>query len=69
MIFFWLPYKISFKLESLGDFLGYNETKYILEILFLSILSLDVFVGLNLAFIYKGIIIRNRKRIIINYFK
>ncbi|CAD8136310.1 unnamed protein product [Paramecium pentaurelia] len=69
LIFFWLPYKISFKLESIGDFLGYNQTKQILEILFLSILSLDVFVGLNLAFIYKGIIIRNRKRIIINYFR
>ncbi|CAK56044.1 unnamed protein product (macronuclear) [Paramecium tetraurelia] len=69
LIFFWLPYKISFKLESIGEFLGYNETKQILEILFLSILSMDVFVGLNLAFIYKGIIIRNRKRILINYFR
>ncbi|CAD8066035.1 unnamed protein product [Paramecium sonneborni] len=69
LIFFWLPYKISFKLESIGDFLGVNSYKQSLEIVFLTILSLDVFVGLNLAFIHKGIIIRNRKRILINYFR
>ncbi|CAD8174031.1 unnamed protein product [Paramecium octaurelia] len=69
LIFFWLPYKISFKLDSIGDFLGISVYKQSLEIVFLSILSLDVFVGLNLAFIYKGLIIRNRKRILINYFR
>lgn len=40
-----------------------------IEIILLTILSFDVVIGLNLAFIYKGIIIKDRKRIIINYFK
>ncbi|CAK56672.1 unnamed protein product (macronuclear) [Paramecium tetraurelia] len=67
MIFFWLPYKISFQIYFISDLFEMENTK-IIEMLLLSILALDVVVGLNLAFIYKGQIIKDRKKVIINYF-
>ncbi|CAK91401.1 unnamed protein product (macronuclear) [Paramecium tetraurelia] len=69
LIFFWLPYKISFQLENIGQLLNQKSQNQMIEIILLTILSFDVVVGLNLAFIYKGIIIKDRKRIIVNYFK
>ncbi|CAD8130330.1 unnamed protein product [Paramecium sonneborni] len=57
------------QLSIIEDFLSIQIYKQSLEIIFQSILSLDVFFGLNLAFIQKLIIIRNRKRMLINYFK
>ncbi|CAD8051279.1 unnamed protein product [Paramecium primaurelia] len=69
LIFFWLPYKISFSLDSIGQLLNFKSKNQIIEIILLTILSFDVVVGLNLAFIHKGIIITERKRIIVNYFK
>lgn len=51
MIFFWLPYKISFEIYYISElFYGDSNSKTI-EIMLLSILALDVVVGLNLAFI------------------
>ncbi|CAD8096313.1 unnamed protein product [Paramecium primaurelia] len=67
MIFFWLPYKISFQIYFISQLFEMGNTK-IIEMILLSILALDVVVGLNLAFIYKGQIIKDRKRVIINYF-
>ncbi|CAD8045151.1 unnamed protein product [Paramecium primaurelia] len=69
LIFFWLPYKISFQLDYIGQLLNQKSKNQMIEIILLTILSFDVVIGLNLAFIYKGIIIKDRKRIIINYFK
>ncbi|CAD8065068.1 unnamed protein product [Paramecium sonneborni] len=69
LIFFWLPYKISFQLDFIGQLLNEKSQNQMIEILLLTILSFDVIVGLNLAFIYKGIIIKDRKRIIANYFR
>ncbi|CAD8120889.1 unnamed protein product [Paramecium sonneborni] len=67
MIFFWLPFKLSFQIYFISDLFDMENTK-IFEIILLSILALDVLVGLNLAFIFKGQIITERKRVIINYF-
>ncbi|CAD8093484.1 unnamed protein product [Paramecium primaurelia] len=68
MIFFWLPYKISFEIYYISELFNGDNDSQIIEIVLLSILALDVVVGLNLAFIYKGQIIKDRKRVIINYF-
>ncbi|CAD8116964.1 unnamed protein product [Paramecium sonneborni] len=68
MIFFWLPYKISFEIYYISELFNGERGSEIIEIVLLSILALDVVVGLNLAFIYKGQIIKDRKRVIINYF-
>ncbi|CAD8072041.1 unnamed protein product [Paramecium sonneborni] len=69
LIFFWLPYKISFQQDFIGQLLNQKSKNQTIEIILLTTLSFDVIVGLNLAFIYKGIIIKDRKRIIANYFK
>ncbi|CAK67981.1 unnamed protein product (macronuclear) [Paramecium tetraurelia] len=68
MIFFWLPYKISFEIYYISELFNGDSGSKIIEVVLLSILALDVVVGLNLAFIQKGQIIKDRKRVIINYF-
>jgi len=68
MIFFWLPYKISFEIYFIEDLLQIGSGDFF-EIMFLFILASDVLVGCNLAFIHKGQIQKDRKRIVIHYFK
>ncbi|CAK68206.1 unnamed protein product (macronuclear) [Paramecium tetraurelia] len=63
LIFFWLPYKISFEIYHISEL--FSETKSgTIEYLLMMILALDIGVGMNLAFIEKGQIIKDRKRII-----
>ncbi|CAD8213473.1 unnamed protein product [Paramecium octaurelia] len=67
LIFFWLPYKISFDIYHISEL--FSETKNaIIEYMLMIILALDIGVGMNLAFIEKGQLIKDRKRIIVNYF-
>ncbi|CAD8111263.1 unnamed protein product [Paramecium primaurelia] len=67
LIFFWLPYKISFEIYHISEL--FSETKSaIIEYMLMIIMALDIGVGMNLAFIEKGQIIKDRKRIMLNYF-
>jgi len=67
LVFFWLPYKISFNTNYILALFGIESNW--LEIILLIILASDVLVRCNMAFIQKGNIIRQRTLIIINYFK
>lgn len=67
LIFFWLPYKLSFEIHYFDEFLSLDSGMAI-EATLLSLLASDVLVGCNLAFIDKGQIIRERKRVLYNYF-
>ncbi|CAD8120888.1 unnamed protein product [Paramecium sonneborni] len=67
-IFFWLPFKISFGINQISQFWNV-EDNHQMEFIILTLLSCDVLVGMNMAFIYKGQIIKNRRKIFINYIR
>jgi hypothetical protein len=69
LILIWLPYKISFDTNYISDLIEIYEGHSIIEDILVAILSVDVFIGCNLAFIKKGLIIRKRSQILANYLK
>lgn len=69
LIFFWLPYKISFETKYIINLFEIeNESKWV-EYGLLGILISDVLVRCNMAIIQRGNIITVRSVIILNYFK
>ncbi|CAD8121488.1 unnamed protein product [Paramecium sonneborni] len=68
LIFFWLPFKISFQIYHLSEL--YSEQENLTaEIILMIILCLDIGVGMNIAFINKGQLIKDRQKVIRNYFQ
>ncbi|CAK82665.1 unnamed protein product (macronuclear) [Paramecium tetraurelia] len=68
VIFFWLPFKISFEIYHLSQ-LYTEQDSLTVEIILMAILALDIAVGMNIAFIDKGQLIKDRQKVILNYFQ
>lgn len=69
LVFFWLPLKISFEIEEINELLKYEDSHKIFENILITILGLDVILGLNLAYINKGQIIKDRFSIFTHYLR
>ncbi|CAD8157596.1 unnamed protein product [Paramecium octaurelia] len=68
VIFFWLPFKISFEIYHLSQLYTEQESLTV-EIILMAILAFDIAIGMNIAFIDKGQLIKDRQKVIMNYFQ